>query len=433
MKKIRCAALLLIMSLLCVFCVVWISADDGKTEKLSPAFDVLAEKYKMVKSGLCYENVRFTDTDFKQGLGVSSIDSVVFTKVPDTSDGYLCVGSMTVKEGQRVYGELLSMLEFVPSSNAVEIASFCFAGDESTSRANIECTVRLVDRINYAPTISESQENRLSMNAISGKSTSGTLIALDPEADRMRYEIVSYPSHGTIVRFDMNEGSFVYVPSASYSGEDLFEYVAVDEYGNYTNPASVNITVETDNRRITFSDMENSPDQSAASYVVTNGIMTASVKGGVYNFMPELKLSRAEFIMTAMKAIGKKPQQNTSNLDGIADISSLTEECRGYIAAALDGGYIRAESKDGGLYLRPDDIITKAEAAELLSRLCGYEKRAGDISVFADFGIVDGSYVGSLSAMYECGVIECTGGLIMPNEQITREACARMLYRFKNM
>lgn len=431
MKKLLFLFSILVISL--AFFSSSASAQQQDRKKLTCAFDVIAQDYKMTKTGLIKENMSFAQADFWQGIGISSVGSVTFSEIPKESEGYLTVGAMKVNEGQRVYAQLLGMLEFVPASAEIDRVSFSFFGDESTSGADIKCTLRFIDRLNYAPTVSVIDENRLELTSLSGKSTGGILSADDPEGDRVRFEIIKYPSHGVLSSFDMNSGRFVYVSSENYSGSDSFEYVAVDEYGNYTSPHRVDIRVESDRSGIVFSDMKGRADTSAATYVVSSGIMTASIKGGEYSFLPELKIKRAEFIMMALKAAGKGPSSDMSALEGIVDLDGVSEECRGYIAAALEKGYVSCESRDGGKYLRPQEVITKAEAARILSRLCGYEKSSDGISVFADFGRVDASYLGAISAMYSSGVIECSGGLIRPNEEITRESCAKMLYRFSKI
>ena len=331
------------------FCVHSFASQDR--QKLTCAFDVLAENYKMTKTGMVNENMSFSPADFQQGIGVSDVSYVTFTNIPELSEGYLRVGEMRVNEGQKVYSELLCMLEFVCASEQIDRVSFCISGDDNTSGADIECTLRFIDSLNYAPTVSITDESRLSLCALSGKSTSGVLSADDPEGDRVRFEVVRYPSHGVLSSFDMNSGRFVYVAADSYSGHDMFEYVAVDEYGNYTSPERVDIRVDADRSGIVLSDMIGRGDSSAAVYVLSKGIMTGAVKGGAYSFFPEMKIKRAEFIMMALKAAGKMPEQDLSALDDIADIDSVSEECRGYIAAALKEGYI--SQGGGGIYFIP--------------------------------------------------------------------------------
>ena len=216
-----------------------------------------------------------------------------------------------------------------------------------------------------------SAENRLAITSLSGKSTVGTLGASDPEGDAVRYEIVKYPSHGVIAQFDQDAGTFCYVSRDNYTGEDGFYYVAVDEYGNYTESVRVSINVEPDREKLVFSDKDGISDLSAVSVMVGKKIMDAEVRGGTYLFAPEFKIKRAEFVVMAMKTAGKKPSEDVSSLDEISDVKDISDEAKSYLSAALTSGYSSLEINDNGeKCLRPDDIVTKAEAASILSNRC---------------------------------------------------------------
>lgn len=433
MKKVKTAVSVLALFILSFLCATGIFADEERV-KLSPAFDILSSQQSTIKSGLVYEEVKFTLTDFKQYIGIAELDYITVTKAPVATDGALVVGSMTVSDGQRIDASLLPMLTFVAASSDVERASFCFCGDESTSGAEIECTVKMINSVNYAPTVAGVHENRLLLDALNGKSTGGTLVANDPEGDSMCFEIVEYPTHGYLMLADVQSGEYVYTSYESYTGTDSFKYVARDEYGNYTKAVTVNIDVARDRTGIEFADMDASGDVSAASVLVSEGIMNVTARGdGVY-FSPDSKVTRADFIVMAMKAAKKAPKKELDTLDGISDAESIEGEPRDYISTAVELGYVDIElSYDGRKMIRADDPITKAEAAKILSGICGYEKVAEDISVFADFYGIDEQTGRCMSAMYEYGVIEFEGGMISPKSNVTRESCARMLYRLMSV
>ena len=402
------------------------------SKKLTPAFDVISAEQRSVKTGLAFENVRFTLTDFKQYLGVGSIEYITIQKTPDPSTGFLAVGSMVVTGGQVIMGDMLSMLEFVPASSDVEIATFSFSGDNATSGADVTCTLRLIEGVNYAPSVAYVSEKRHSISAVSGHSVSGTLLATDPEGDDVYFEIVSYPEHGYISSIDPESGRYVYSAFDGYTGNDRFVYVAVDEYGNYTNATSVSIDVISSSG-VDIKDISKLDDTSAVSYLVGREIMETSIRGGERFFYPDIKVTRVEFIVIAMRSAGRSPSKSYGVLDGIADVTELSAEQRGYICSAIEGGYLSAETNSSGeRVLRPNDIITKAEAAKILSRLCGYEKKADEISVFADSYSIDAGTARCISAMYEYGIIDLdtSAGRINPSEQIDRGACAVMIYRY---
>ncbi len=242
MKKTYLSVFLVMLLMLLPMLSTKAFADDTIT-KLSPAFDVIAAKQTMVKGGVVRENVQFTETDFKQCLGVSKLDYIKVTKAPDETDGVLSVGSMTVKSGQKIDASLLSMLKFVPSSESIETASFSFCGDEATSGTEIKCKLRIGEKVNYAPTIAAVENTYAQIKAESGKPAASTLTATDPEGDKLSYEIISYPAHGTVNITDTATGAFSYTSYSNFRGEDSFVYVARDDWGNYTTPSTVSISV----------------------------------------------------------------------------------------------------------------------------------------------------------------------------------------------
>ncbi len=240
-KRVISVITVFILVLMPIFSVC-VSAQEPPA-KLSPAFDIIAARQTMIKSGLVRENVQFTQTDFKQCLGVSELDYIKITKAPAGTDGLLVVGSMTVSDGQKIDASLLSMLTFVPASDEIDIAVFSFCGDGDSSGAEIKCKLRISDRVNYAPTIAQVDESQSPICAEIGKYVSSTLSATDPEGDRLTYEIIKYPAHGTLKLTDASSGAYTYTPYPDYAGRDSFEYVARDEWGNYTTPSTVNISV----------------------------------------------------------------------------------------------------------------------------------------------------------------------------------------------
>ena len=434
MKMKKAAFLLFIVVLLLHVMCIGALAETKDRKMLSPAFDVIANGQKNVKSGLICEDVSFTLTDFKQYLGIAEFEYITLTEVPPETSGYLKVGSMTVTGGQKIDASLLPLMKFAPSSPETELTSFRFCGDGNTSGAELECTLRLIDKINYAPTVAKVHENRLNIEALSGKSVRSSLGATDPEGDEVFFEIVEYPSHGAVRLLDRENGEYVYTANADYNGEDGFSYVAVDEYGNYTGKARVTVSVKKDKSGVVLQDMNGSYDLSAATFLVSENIILPSVRGGELFFLPDLEVGRAEFTVMAMKSADILPSEDLSILSGIEDAGKIDSLSAGYIASALNSGYIRAEiSDDGKRLLRADDPITKAEASEILSKICGYESVSEDLAVFSDIGLIDAGTLRCMSAMYEYGVIDLQKYVFSPNERITREKCARMLYKLRSV
>lgn len=77
--------------------------------------------------------------------------------------------------------------------------------------------------VNNAPVASNS------LLPLSADTTgSFTLTAADADNDPITYKQISQPEHGTITKFDTDNGTFTYVPEDGFTGQDKFTYNASD-------------------------------------------------------------------------------------------------------------------------------------------------------------------------------------------------------------
>jgi|GEM_PF-6131431 len=88
---------------------------------------------------------------------------------------------------------------------------------------------------NHAPSASDSGVTMAEDTPLHGNVT-----ATDPDGDTLSYQLVSGPSHGTLVFH--NNGSYTYTPNGDYNGTDSFTYKANDGTAD-SQPATVNLTV----------------------------------------------------------------------------------------------------------------------------------------------------------------------------------------------
>ncbi|MBQ5389528.1 MAG: hypothetical protein IIU58_01320, partial [Clostridia bacterium] len=121
---------------------------------VSPALNVLSKKNTMIKSGLVFSDVYFSEQDFMKCLGVSMVDSVKIGSLPPAEDGTLKLGTLYVTEGQTIKSEYLSMLRFVPASDAVMGTNITFYYGQT----EVPCVVKLLDTVNYAPTFAAEED-----------------------------------------------------------------------------------------------------------------------------------------------------------------------------------------------------------------------------------------------------------------------------------
>ena len=54
------------------------------------------------------------------------------------------------------------------------------------------------------------------------------LEAKDPDDGKLRFLLVSKPSHGRIVQFSISTGTLTYIPDENYNGQDDFSFKVYD-------------------------------------------------------------------------------------------------------------------------------------------------------------------------------------------------------------
>ena len=387
---------------------------------VSPALNVLSKRNALIKSGLVYSDIYFSEQDFKKCLGLSAVDSVKVSALPPESDGVLKLGTLQVAEGQTVRAEYLSVLRFVPANEQVRYTSCTFSHDGT----EIPCTLNLLDTVNYAPTLAS---DTATVKTYCGVACYGNLTASDPEGDRLDFQVVEYPAHGILTLTDSARGAYVYAPAAGYTGSDAFTVVVRDEYGNYSGTQTVSVQVGKSDTH--FTDVEGHWCENAAIALYDAGIATAVRYQNGLCFCPTDAVSREEFVAMAMKTVGTVILTDAES--SFADNGDIAVEYRPYVATAQRMGYIGGREVDGEICFAPKDCITRAEAAVLLNNVFGYEAD-GAVSVFADDSAIPTWARGAVYALTAAGVFNGDGeGEIRPSALLGRAATVQMLYNIR--
>ena len=400
-------------------CILLVTASASAI--VSPALNVLSKQNTLIKSGLVYSDIYFSEQDFKKCLGLSALDSVKVCALPPESDGMLKLGTLQVAEGQTVRSEYLSILRFVPANEQVRYTSCTFSHDDT----EIPCTLNLLNAVNYAPTFAAGAS---AVKTYRGVACYGNLPASDPEGDRLDYQVVEYPTHGILTITDRARGAYVYAPAAGYTGSDAFTVVVRDEYGNYSGTQTVSVQVGKSDTH--FTDVEGHWCENAAIALYDAGIATAVRYQNGLSFCPTDAVSREEFVTMVMKTLGVSTLTDAES--SFADNSEIAVEYRPYVATAQRLGYIGGREVDGALCFAPKDCITRAEAAVLLNNVFGYETD-GAVSVFADDGAIPTWARGAVYALTAAGVFNGDGeGAIRPSALLDRASTVQMLYNIQS-
>ncbi len=390
---------LLVTLLLSVTASAGVFESGGERESaVSPALQIIAHYTPMAKAGLSGHEILFTPDDFERALNLSRVSSITITQAPDVTEGELFVGSVKLGVGQTISRGNLSQLSFAAASEKVSKAKFSFAVNNSSY--SIDCNLYLLSKINRSP--SAVARGPLEVSTYRDIAVYGRLYGIDPEGDKLTYQIVTYPKNGALILTDDN-GSYVYFPNAGFTGRDSLTYVVYDTYGNYSAAASVTLRVEKNSASLTFDDMKWHRAYSAAIKLTGEGIMSGMQIGDGYYFYPDQTVSRAEFLVMAMKAAGvsKLPEVEDT---GFCDDDDIAGTMKSYVGAAARAGYIKGSYVEGKLCFLPDKDITVSEAAVMIANIMGLESD-GSVAVFAESSGIPAWAEDAVWALCSAGVL----------------------------
>ena len=409
---------LLAAALTAIFATAALAADMGA------GVAAVAEDVVLIKSGLCGQKMQFSDTDFKTALGIADFGKITMHTLPSAQDGVLMLGDRRVSEGQTIRRRDIARLTFIPTDKTVDESEFYFSLDRG-SEAKILCRMRFLDRINYAPTVAEGSDDAPCITTQSGISVYGKLTATDPEGDMLEYSVIKYPAYGTL-KID-EKGEFIYTPTEKRCGYDKFVYTVRDEYGNYTKPQTVTLKVIERMSDVVFCDMKDRSGYNAAVSMSAMGIMSGSRLGDDIYFNPDGSVSRAEFVAMAMKALSVKAD-TTLTSTFFDDNDSIPSSLVSYVATAARCGIVNGAFENNELNFRPNDTITRCEAAIIMSNLISLKS---EYAVFSEIDGIDTVPVWARphgGAMYEVGVFS-EGDELNMQDLLTREDVAEYLYK----
>ncbi len=429
MKKFASALFSLALAALLFAAPLKINVSAAEKDKceLSPALCVLAEEYGMAMAGLTGSSIGFEKDDFLRALNLSSISSITITSAPAVSEGELRLGDTVLSSGHTIPSSSIGKLSYHPSGSSTR-ASFRFSANDYAH--DIPCELYLLDKVNHAPTLSEVSANYLNVSTHRNMTLYGTLPCYDSDGDSTAIEIVSYPRDGSLVLVDKEYGEYTYTPNAGYSGKDSFVYVARDIYGNYSACRTVSLSISKPTTSLTFKDMQNSPCYNAALYMAEAGIMSGTQVGSEFYFNPDASVSRGEFVVMVLHAIGKEDMGDNGKTV-FADDAQIPEHMRGYINTAYTLGLIKGVPGENGPCFEASRAITRSEAAVMLSNVLDLATP----TVLPVFGDSEDIPVWAAPAVYSlshAGVFNATDGNVSPLDTLTRADAAVILNNLVN-
>lgn len=209
----------------------------------------------------------------------------------------------------------------------------------------------------------------LSLTTYKGIAITSRFAATDPDGDSVTFQIVDSPARGQVTVDENDSAAFWYTPYEGKKGKDSFTYVAVDEHGNTSEPATVKIVIEKQQTKVTYSDMIGEAAAYAATRLAEEKIYVGRQVGDLYCFDPGEVFTREEFLALAMSVAEVAPLEDVT-LTGFYDDDSISVWAKGYVSAALVEGAVQGSYNDAGqVVFRGGAEISCAEAAVIIDRL----------------------------------------------------------------
>ena len=385
---------------------------------------VIAEQNQMTLAGIKGNMLNFSPERFACALNLSSVESITVVSLPDISAGSLYIGSTGVSVGQRLSATDIALMTYEEALEGKGIpTSFEFKVNEGTYP--VTCNIYMIDSLNYSPTVNVASYASLNAETYKNIKVSGVLAGYDPEGDDIIFEIVQYPTSGRLVLEDKVTGKYTYIPDESYTGEDSFTYVVQDKYGNYSSSATVTLTISAQSTSATYADLLEDEVYTHAIAMTEFGLMNGMRVGDHYYFEADREVSRAEFVVTAMKAVGINSVPEVEST-GFFDDEQISPEMKGYIALAYSKGYISGKSVEGNLCFAPDESIRFSEAAVIISNIIGYAD-AKVAPVFADADEIPEWSERAISSLHTLGILEAPDKIAGAYNTVTRGDMAKLL------
>ena len=389
--------------------------------------DVIASDVKIIKTGIAGQKMIFSDSDFKQGLCITDFDKIKIVSLPSSADGTLMLAGRRVGEGMEIKRKNIGALVFIPASKDVTECKFIFTTNDFAYGAEVEFIIKFTEKVNYAPQINNDKSAETSLTTQRDVSVYGKMSASDTEGDDVKYIIVGYPKVGTLTIIDNSSGEYRYTPPADFTGTDVFSYVARDEWGNFSKLCKVEIEVNERMSEVVYADMKDHRDYNSAVILTSMNVMDGKLIGdGVY-FMPESTVTRAEFVTMAMKCAGISADSSLTEsfFDDNADIPSALMK---YVATAQKKGIIQGSFKNGRLDFKPNEAITKYEAAVIISNILNVAP-GEETPVFKDINTLPVWAKNDVYAMYNLGIFDYEGEEVNGLQALTKADAARYLHR----
>ena len=392
--------------MLCALCLSAAASSGADT----PAASLSGSSETLYSAEYC-----FAEADFHADT-LSDLRGIFVTGVPDAAVATVHLGQREILPGDVLPLECLSRLTLHPNCAGGCDAVLTYSPIRGT-RLDPEATltIRIKSGKNETPSAIATE-----FETYKNIANDGQLTGTDAENAPLTFQLVDTPKRGS-VKLEEN-GAFVYTPTKNKVGEDSFTFTVTDDAGNVSKPATVKIRILKPSDSKTFADLDGSMDQYEAMWSRAAGLCSGRSIGGTLCYGAEEPVTRAEFLVMAMK-LGKVPVEEALSVSGFADAQDAPAWLQPYLSSAMRRGIVHGIATEEGLVFQPNEAITGAQAAVMLQNIWKLP------AVTAAAGADDTDWTaGAVQALSEAGITLKDSG-----ETLTRLDAAKLLYQMSKL
>lgn len=340
-----------------------------------------------------------------------AIAGICITGLPEDSLGSVRLGSRVLRPGDVLTAGQVAQMTFVSSGSETDSSALIsyLPIYEGRVDACAAMTIGIRGKENQPPVAEDS-----AMETYKNLPNTGKLKVTDPEGQSMTFTVTRGPKRGTVTLGD--DGSFTYTPKHNKVGVDSFTYTATDSAGKVSREATVTITILKPSDASEYSDTAGKDCRFAAEWMKHTGIFVGETLGESTCFCPEKQVTRGEFVTMLVKALDIPADEELTYTGYIDEIPQWLQP---YLAAAIRSGLT------AGLPWQetfgPEEAITGAEASVLLQNALDLTA-APEAMAQSDVSAPDWAQ-SSLTALSGSGIF------LDPQTILTRADAAQVLYQ----
>ncbi|RAW15973.1 hypothetical protein DC345_10770 [Paenibacillus taichungensis] len=216
--------------------------------------------------------------------------------------------------------------------------------------------------------------------------------------------------------FYFNEQDKVWLAAGKSSVNGKHIQVDVD---HFTKFAVLVVEQTKEPVEISFKDVEGHWAKDVIQQAIRIGIVKGYVDG---SFKPDASITRAEFTVMLMNALQTEYTEATLSFTDRSNIGSWAQSA---VASALQAGFIQGDSKGA---FRPNEAVTRAEMAVIISRALQLKVESSAHSTFADDEQIPLWAKAAVAGLQKSGLLNGKGlNTFAPKDNTTRAEAVNLL------